>query len=400
MIEDALKEIQRGCAEIIDNERIEKLIKNYYEKGESYTVKAGFDPTAPDLHLGHTVLLHKLATFQKYGARIQFLIGDFTAQIGDPTGKSATRKILTQEQILENAKSYKDQVFKILDPSKTDVVFNSEWINALGASGILTLTTTFNVARMLERDDFDKRYKSGTPISVSEFLYPLLQGYDSVHLKSDIEIGGTDQKFNLLMGRHLQRTYETGKEQAVLMMPILEGLDGVQKMSKSLNNYIGVADEPNDMFGKVLSISDELMWRYYELLSSKTLAQIDTLHVSVDNASAHPKKVKEELAIEIVERFHSSESALEAKAEFDRVHTQNEIPTDIEEFELSESPIWIAKALVECKIEPSTSQARRDIKQGAVKINQEKVNDEQEQLQSGEYILQVGKRKFAKAKVK
>ena len=253
---------------------------------------------------------------------------------------------------------------------------------------------------MLERDDFDKRYKSGTPISVSEFLYPLLQGYDSVHLKSDIEIGGTDQKFNLLMGRHLQRTYETGKEQAVLMMPILEGLDGVQKMSKSLNNYIGVADEPNDMFGKVLSISDELMWRYYELLSSKTLAQIDTLHVSVDNASAHPKKVKEELAIEIVERFHSSESALEAKAEFDRVHTQNEIPTDIEEFELSESPIWIAKALVECKIEPSTSQARRDIKQGAVKINQEKVNDEQEQLQSGEYILQVGKRKFAKAKVK
>lgn len=400
MIEEALREIGRGTAEIIDNEAIEKLVKNYFEKGEAYSVKAGFDPTAPDLHLGHTVLLQKLATFQKYGARIQFLIGDFTAQIGDPTGKSATRKTLSAIQIEENAKSYKDQVFKILDPEKTDVVFNSEWINPMGASGMLSLTTTFNVARMLERDDFDKRYKSGTSISISEFIYPLLQGYDSVHLKSDIEIGGTDQKFNLLMGRHLQRAYEIGKEQAVLMMPILEGLDGVQKMSKSLNNYIGVADEPNDMFGKVLSISDELMWRYYELLSSKTLAEIEALHVSVQNGSAHPKKVKEDLALEIVERFHSKEAALEAKAEFEKVHSNNDIPTDIEEFELSESPIWIAKALVECKMESSTSQARRDIKQGAVKINQNKIEDEQLQLESGEYILQVGKRKFAKAKVK
>ena len=397
MIEEALREIGRGTAEIIDNEAIEKLVKNYFEKGEAYSVKAGFDPTAPDLHLGHTVLLQKLATFQKYGARIQFLIGDFTAQIGDPTGKSATRKTLSAIQIEENAKSYKDQVFKILDPEKTDVVFNSEWINPMGASGMLSLTTTFNVARMLERDDFDKRYKSGTSISISEFIYPLLQGYDSVHL---------------------QRAYEIGKEQAVLMMPILEGLDGVQKMSKSLNNYIGVADEPNDMFGKVLSISDELMWRYYELLSSKTLAEIEALHVSVQNGSAqtlkeiaaiktgvaegslHPKKVKEDLALEIVERFHSKEAALEAKAEFEKVHSNNDIPTDIEEFELSESPIWIAKALVECKMESSTSQARRDIKQGAVKINQNKIEDEQLQLESGEYILQVGKRKFAKAKVK
>jgi len=400
MIQEALREIQRGTAEIIDNECIEKLLKNYYENGQTYTVKAGFDPTAPDLHLGHTVLLQKLAIFQKYGAKIQFLIGDFTAQIGDPTGKSATRKTLSAADIEENAKSYKEQVFKILDPMMTEVVFNSNWINALGATGMLSLTTTFNVARMLERDDFDKRYKSGTSISISEFIYPLLQGYDSVHLKSDIEIGGTDQKFNLLMGRHLQRAYEIGKEQAVLMMPILEGLDGVQKMSKSLGNYIGVSEEPNEMYGKILSISDELMWRYYELLSSKTLSEIEALHINVKNGSLHPKKVKENLALEIIERFHSKDAAEEAKAEFQRVHANNEIPTDMEEFELSESPIWIAKALVECKLTPSTSQARRDIKQGAVKIDQEKIEDEQFQLQSGEYILQVGKRKFAKARVK
>ena len=398
MIVEALREISRGSAEIIDNERIEKLLKAYFDDGKTYTVKAGFDPTAPDLHLGHTVLLQKLATFQKYGAKIQFLIGDFTAQIGDPTGKSATRKTLSAADIQENAKSYKNQVFKILDESKTEVVFNSEWINPLGASGMLSLTTTYNVARMLERDDFDKRYKSGTSISISEFIYPLLQGYDSVHLKSDIEIGGTDQKFNLLMGRHLQRSYEIGKEQSVLMMPILEGLDGVQKMSKSLNNYIGVADEPNDMFGKILSISDELMWRYYELLSTATLDEIEALKNGVVDGSLHPKKVKESLALEIIERFHSDEAAEGAKAEFERVHAKSQIPTDIEEFSV-DGEIWIAKALVECKISPSTSQARRDIKQGAVKIDLQKIHDEQLQLSSGEYVLQVGKRKFAKLKV-
>lgn len=398
MLQEALREIKRGSAEIIDSEGIEKLLKAYLQEGKTYTVKAGFDPTAPDLHLGHTVLLQKLATFQKYGATIQFLIGDFTAQIGDPTGKSATRKTLSAVQIQENAKSYKEQVFKILDASKTEVVFNSEWINLLGASGMLSLTTTFNVARMLERDDFDKRYKSGTSISISEFIYPLLQGYDSVHLKSDIEIGGTDQKFNLLMGRHLQRAYEIGKEQSVLMMPILEGLDGVQKMSKSLGNYIGVADEPNDMFGKVLSVSDELMWRYYELLSAKTLDEIEALKEGVANGSLHPKSVKEDLALEITARFHSIEAAKSAKDEFDRVHSNNQIPTEIDEFSC-DGEIWIAKALVDCNLTPSTSQARRDIKQGAVKINQEKVSDEQLQLVSGEYILQVGKRKFAKLKV-
>ncbi|MDD5156617.1 tyrosine--tRNA ligase [Sulfurimonas sp.] len=398
MLQVALKEIRRGSAEIIDDARIEKLLEAYFKDGKSYTVKAGFDPTAPDLHLGHTVLLQKLAAFQKYGAKIQFLIGDFTAQIGDPTGKNVTRKTLSASQIQENAKSYKDQVFKILDASKTEIVFNSQWINALGATGMLSLTTTFNVARMLERDDFDKRYKSGTSIAISEFIYPLLQGYDSVHLASDIEIGGTDQKFNLLMGRHLQRAYEIGKEQAVLMMPILEGLDGVQKMSKSLNNYIGVADEPNDMFGKILSISDELMWRYYELLSAKTLQEIELLKKGVEDTTLHPKTVKENLALEITARFHSQELANSAKAEFEKVHSNHEVPTDIEEFSCK-GEVWVAKALVDCGMEPSTSQARRDIKQGAVKINQEKILDEQLQLVAGEYILQVGKRKFAKLKV-
>jgi tyrosyl-tRNA synthetase len=398
MLEEALREINRGSAEIIGDEYIEKLLKKYFETGETYTVKAGFDPTAPDLHLGHTVLLQKLATFQKYGARIQFLIGDFTAQIGDPTGKSVTRKTLSQEEIEQNAKSYKEQVFKILDEDKTDVVFNSEWINPLGAAGLLSLTTTYNVARMLERDDFSKRYKNQTPISISEFIYPLLQGYDSVYLKNDIEIGGTDQKFNLLMGRHLQRAYGTGKEQSVLMMPILEGLDGFAKMSKSLGNYIGVTDKPNDMFGKILSISDDLMWRYYELLSSKTLGEIEELKSAVESGKIHPKKVKEDLALEIITRFHSADDANDARAEFERVHSKSQIPTDINEFEV-DGDIWIAKALVECKISPSTSQARRDIKQGAVKISQEKISDVQLQLSSGEYILQVGKRKFAKLKV-
>jgi tyrosyl-tRNA synthetase len=397
-IANVLREIRRGSAEIIDDARLETLIKNYLEKGEAYTVKAGFDPTAPDLHLGHTVLLQKLAVFQTYGAHVQFLIGDFTAQIGDPTGKSETRKVLSATQILENAQSYKEQVFKILDPQKTTVVFNSQWINALGASGMLELTTTFNVARMLERDDFDKRHKAGISISISEFLYPLLQGYDSVHLKSDVEIGGTDQKFNLLMGRHLQRSYNVGKEQVVLMMPILEGLDGVQKMSKSLGNYIAVADTANDMYGKILSISDVLMWRYYELLSAKSLDEIQLLQAGVNSGEYHPKKVKEELAIEITARFHSIDKALEAREEFQRVHAQCEIPTEMEEFEMV-GPLWIAKLLVDAKLSPSTSQSRRDIKQGSVKINQQKVDDEQLQLESGEYIVQIGKRKFAKIKV-
>ncbi len=399
MIQEALQEIQRGTAEIIDLERIEKLLKGYYEDGKTYTVKAGFDPTAPDLHLGHTVLLQKLATFQKYGARVQFLIGNFTATIGDPTGKSATRKVLSDEDIVKNIASYTTQAFKILDESKTDIVYNKEWLEALGAAGMLQLASNLTVARMLERDDFSKRFSSNTPIAVSEFMYPLLQGYDSVHLQSDIEIGGTDQKFNLLMGRQLQKAYGLKKQQAVLMMPILEGLDGVQKMSKSLGNYIGVTDEANDMFGKVLSISDDLMWRYYELLSAKSLEEIAQMKEGVQNGTLHPKKVKEDLALEITTRFHTPELAQKAKEEFDKVHAKSQIPTDIAEFEV-DGEIWIAKALVDCNIEPSTSQARRDIKQGGVKIDQQKVTDEKMQLSAGEYLLQVGKRKFAKLKVK
>jgi len=398
MMNEALREINRGSAEIIDSERIEKLLKAYFEEGKNYTVKAGFDPTAPDLHLGHTVLLQKLATFQKYGGRVQFLIGSFTAMIGDPTGKSATRKVLTKDDIVKNIESYTTQAFKILDKEKTDIVYNNDWLDDLGAAGMLQLASNLTVARMLERDDFSKRYASQTPIAVSEFMYPLLQGYDSVYLKSDIEIGGTDQKFNLLMGRQLQKSYEIKKQQAVLMMPILEGLDGVNKMSKSLGNYIGVTDAPNDMFGKVLSVSDELMWRFYELLSTKTLDEIASLKTGVEDGSLHPKKVKEALAIEITARFHSDEEAKKAKEEFDKVHSKSQIPTDIDEFSC-EGDIWIAKALLDCNIEPSTSQARRDIKQGGVKINQEKVTDDKLQLTTGEYLLQVGKRKFAKLKV-
>jgi len=395
----AMEEIRRGSAEIIDEERIESLVRRYYDTGETYTVKAGFDPTGADLHLGHTVLLQKLRAFQNHGGRVQLLIGDFTAMIGDPTGKSETRKVLDRETILANAKTYQEQVFKVLDKEKTDVVFNSEWLDKLGAAGLVSLTTTFNVARMLERDDFEKRYKAGKSISISEFIYPLLQGYDSVALKSDIEIGGTDQKFNLLMGRHLQRVYDVGKEQAVLMMPILEGLDGVQKMSKSLNNYIGITEPPNDIYAKTLSISDELMWRYYELLSEKSLEEIAEMKRQVEAGTLHPKKVKEALAMELVARYYDDAAAKEAKEAFDKVFKAKQIPDDIPEATV-EKGIWICKALVEAGIEPSTSQGRRDIKQGAVRIDGKKVADEKTTLdQEGEYVLQVGKRKFAKVKV-
>ncbi len=399
MIQQALDEISRGAAEIIDMERIEKLVRGYIIENKTYTVKVGFDPTAADLHLGHTVLLQKLAVFQKFGGRIQLLIGDFTAMIGDPTGKSETRKRLDRSTVLENAKSYQEQVFKILDPGKTEVVFNSKWLDALGADGLVALTTIFSVARMLERDDFEKRYKSGQNISISEFLYPLLQGYDSVELQSDIELGGTDQKFNLLMGRQLQRSYEVGKEQAILMMPILEGLDGVQKMSKSLGNFIGITEPAKDIYAKVLSISDELMWRYYELLSEHSLEEIETFKADVAAGTLHPKRAKEDLALEITTRFYNEESAKMAKEEFDNVFKSNQLPSDIQEFDI-DAETWICKALVNVGIEPSTSQARRDIKQGAVRIDQQKISDEQLKLAEGEYTLQVGKRKFAKVKVK
>jgi tyrosyl-tRNA synthetase len=398
MVKQALEEISRGTAEVIDMERIEKLVTKYYDDGTTYTVKAGFDPTGADLHLGHTVLLQKLRAFQNHGGRIQLLIGDFTATIGDPTGKSETRKVLDRDTILANAQTYQDQVFNILDESKTDVVFNSEWLNALGAAGMVALTTTLNVARMLERDDFEKRYKANQSISISEFIYPLLQGYDSVELKSDIEIGGTDQKFNLLMGRHLQRAYNVGKEQAVLMMPILEGLDGVQKMSKSLGNYIGITEDPKDIYGKILSISDELMWRYYELLSEMSLSEIAQLKADVASRTVHPKVAKENLALEITTRFYNEELATLAKEEFNSVFKAKKLPTDMAEFDMQVG-IWICQALVDAGLEPSTSQGRRDIKQNAVSINQEKISDDKLNLSAGEYILQVGKKRFAKVKV-
>jgi tyrosyl-tRNA synthetase len=394
-VEIALNEIKRACAELIDEERLINLLENYYTNNVTYTIKAGFDPTAPDLHLGHTVLLQKLATFQKFGGIVQFLIGNFTATIGDPTGKNITRKVLSDNDIVKNIKSYTEQAFKILDKEKTNIVYNKDWLEPLGAAGMLTLASNLTVARMLERDDFSKRYSSNTPIAVSEFMYPLLQGYDSVYLESDIEIGGTDQKFNLLMGRQLQKAYETNKQQVVLMMPILEGLDGVQKMSKSLGNYIGVTDKPNDMFGKVLSISDELMWRYYDMLSSQDLESIKNLQEGVKNKSIHPKAVKDMLAMEIVDRFHGVGAGEIAKEEFIKIFAKKDIPTEMEVFNIKEGS-FLYQILVDIKLVSSTSQARRDIKAGAVKINQEKVNDDKYKFQNGEFILQKGKKSFVR----
>ncbi|MBT0880815.1 MULTISPECIES: tyrosine--tRNA ligase [unclassified Campylobacter] len=398
-LNEIYNDLERGVSEFIDLEKIKNLIKNYYEKGEVFYVKAGFDPTAPDLHLGHSVILNKMRFLQNHGAIVQFLIGDFTAQIGDPTGKSATRKQLSKEEVLKNAKTYEEQVFKILDKEKTELKFNSTWLNALGAVGIVELTSTFSVARMLERDDFTKRFKEQSPISISEFLYPLLQGYDSVALKCDIEMGGTDQKFNLLMGRTLQRTYNIGKEQGIIMLPLLVGLDGVNKMSKSLGNYIGVSEEPNSMYAKLLSISDELMKEYYNLLSFKTTKEINDIFDNIKNNTLHPKVAKENLALEIVERFWGKDLAINAKNEFDNIHSKNEIPSDIVEFNFNEEQ-WIIKLMQDTNLASSGSEARRAIKANSVSVNGEKISDEQLKLSNGEFIIQVGKRKFAKVIIK
>ena len=398
-VENALLEITRGTEEIIDNETIKKLLFNYFKDGTNYLVKAGFDPTAPDLHLGHTVLLQKLSVFQKYGGIVQFLIGDFTAMIGDPTGKNITRKTLSKNEIINNIQSYTKQAFKILDESKTKIVYNSHWLEKLGSIGMLKLTSNLTVARMLERDDFSKRYSSNMPIALSEFIYPLLQGYDSVHLKSDIELGGTDQKFNLLMGRQLQKVYNTNKQQSILMMPILEGLDGIQKMSKSLNNYIGVTEEASEMYGKILSISDDLMWRYYELLSSKTIEEIKGLKNGCDDKSLHPKKVKDMLAIEIVDRFNGIGSGQVASEKFTEIFSKKNVPTNLEEFSV-EIGSNILNVLVQCKLEPSISQAKRDLKAGAIKINQIKVKDEKFNFVVGSFVLQKGKKFFVKVTCK
>lgn len=389
----ALAEIKRGTDEILPEDALIEKLKS----GKPLTIKAGFDPTAPDLHLGHTVLINKLRAFQQLGHNVVFLIGDFTGLIGDPTGKNVTRKPLTKEQVLTNAKTYQEQVFKILDPEKTQIRFNSEWMDQLGAAGMIKLAASQTVARMLERDDFKKRYANEQPIAIHEFLYPLVQGWDSVALQADVELGGTDQRFNLLMGRELQK--EQGQsQQVVLMMPLLEGLDGVQKMSKSLNNYIGITDAPNEMFGKIMSISDELMWRYYDLLSFKPLDEIAELKQQMADG-ANPRDIKITLAKEIIARFHSADAAEAAHQDFIQRFQKNAIPDDMPEVSiaLTDGEVAIGYLLKEAGLVGSTSDAMRMIKQGAVKIDGEKVTDTRLVLtEKGENVYQVGKRKFAR----
>ncbi len=396
-LDKALAEIKRGADEIlIEEELIEKL-----KTGKPLRIKAGFDPTAPDLHLGHTVLINKLRTFQDLGHEVIFLIGDFTGLIGDPTGKSATRKPLTKEQILENAETYKEQVFKILDPEKTTIAFNSTWFDELGAAGMIKLAARQTVARMLERDDFKKRYAGGQSIAIHEFLYPLVQGWDSVALKADVELGGTDQRFNLLMGRELQKE-EGQSPQCVLMMPLLEGLDGVQKMSKSLNNYIGITDTPTEMFGKIMSISDELMWRYYDLLSFRPLEEIQGFRQQIADG-ANPRDIKITLAKEIIARFHDDGAAEAAHQDFIQRFQKNAMPDDMPEVAVTAEggQIAIANLLKEAGLVNTTSEAMRMIKQGAVKLNgEDKVTDTKLQIDAGiTQVYQVGKRKFAKVTV-
>jgi tyrosyl-tRNA synthetase len=391
-VDGGLQVIKRGCDELlIESELIERL-----KSGRPLRVKAGFDPTAPDLHLGHTVLINKLRHFQDLGHHIMFLIGDFTGLIGDPTGKNATRPPLSREQILENAKTYKDQVFKILDPEKTEVCFNSAWFDELGAAGMIKLAAQHTVARMLERDDFAKRYAGGLPIAIHEFLYPLCQGYDSVAMRADVELGGTDQKFNLLVGRELQKHYGQAP-QCVLTMPLLEGLDGVNKMSKSLGNYIGIDEAPREIFGKVMSVSDELMWRYFDLLSFRDSAEIARLKASVATG-LNPRDVKVMLGQELVARFHSRSAADEALAEFEARFRQGVLPDDMPELTLhTGEPVSLVQVLKQAGLTVSTSEALRMIEQGAVRANGDKVSDKSVTITVGEtVVLQVGKRKFAK----
>lgn len=394
-IEQSLAIIKRGADELlIEAELIEKI-----KKGKPLRIKAGFDPTAPDLHLGHTVLINKLRQLQDLGHHVLFLIGDFTGMIGDPTGKSATRPPLTPEQVQENAKSYAEQVFKILDKEKTEIVFNSQWLTDLGAAGMLKLASSLTVARMLERDDFSKRFKGNQPIAIHEFMYPLLQGYDSVALKADLELGGTDQKFNLLMGRELQK--QAGQsQQCVLMMPLLEGLDGVNKMSKSLGNYIGVNEAPEIIFAKIMSISDDLMWRYIELLSFESLEIITEWKAQVEGG-ANPRNIKVGFAQEIVARFHSQADAEKALSDF-QTRAKGGIPDDVPEVALviEGESVGIAQLLKMAGLVESTSEAMRTIKQGGVKIDSVKVEDKNLQINKGATLVaQVGKRKFAKISI-
>jgi tyrosyl-tRNA synthetase len=394
--EQVLATLLRGTDEVlVEHELIKKL-----QEGRPLRIKAGFDPTAPDLHLGHTVLINKLKQFQDLGHEVLFLIGDFTGMIGDPTGKNVTRKPLTREQVLENAKTYQEQIFKILDPAKTQVMFNSTWMNAMSPADLIQLAAKHTVARMLERDDFNKRFKGGQPIAIHEFLYPLIQGYDSVAMKADVELGGTDQKFNLLVGRQLQEVFGQ-KPQVVMTMPILEGLDGVQKMSKSLNNYVGIADPADDMFGKLMSISDDLMWRYFELLSFRPMTEINAWRLECENG-ANPRNYKVKLAQEIIERFHDAAAAEKALENFEARFQRGAIPDEMDELTLSTegSGYSIANLLKEAGLASSTSEAIRMINQGAVKIAGEKVTDTKLEIPvATENVFQVGKRKFARVKI-
>ena len=390
---DILAEIKRGTQEIlVEAELLEKL-----KSGRPLRIKAGFDPTAPDLHLGHTVLLNKLRQFQEFGHEAIFLIGDFTGMIGDPTGKNVTRKPLTRDEVIDNARTYEAQIFKILDPEKTLVMFNSSWMNGMSAADLIQLAAKHTVARMLERDDFDKRYSTGQPIAIHEFLYPLIQGYDSVALKADVELGGTDQKFNLLVGRELQKHYGQA-QQVVMTMPILEGLDGIQKMSKSLGNYIGIADAPGDMFGKIMSISDDLMWRYFSLLSFRPLSEIQALQRGVESGM-NPRDVKFQLAEEIITRFHDAVAAQRAKEDFIARFQKGALPEEMPEVELvvSTEGMSIANLLKGAGLTASTSESLRMLEQGAVRIHSERVDDRNLRFEApAVLVVQVGKRRVAK----
>jgi tyrosyl-tRNA synthetase len=391
-IDETLAIIQRGTDEILPLEELKKKL----EKNKPLRVKLGMDPTAPDLHLGHTVVINKMRQLQDLGHEIIFLIGDFTGMIGDPTGKNVTRKPLTKADVLENAKSYEDQVFKILDKDKTKIAFNSEWMSKMSSAEMISLASKQTVARMLERDDFSKRYKGGQAISIHEFLYPLVQGYDSVALRADIELGGSDQKFNLLVGRELQKQANM-EPQVILTMPILEGLDGVQKMSKSLGNYIGIDEDPDSMFGKIMSISDDLMWRYLELLSFKSLETIESWKKEVRDGE-NPRNIKFRLAEEIITRFHSEAQAKKAQQNFIDRFAKNQIPDEMDEFTFSKG-IKVANLLKDTNLVSSTSEAFRMIKQGAVKIDGEKLTDKDIAPDEGTLVFQVGKRKFARVTI-
>ena len=396
-ISDAISLIRRGADEILLESDLEKKLI----RGKPLRVKAGFDPTAPDLHLGHTVLINKLRHFQDLGHHVMFLIGDFTGLIGDPSGRNITRKPLTKEEIRKNAETYQAQVFKILDPDKTEICFNSIWSEKLGAVGIIKLAARYTVARMLERDDFKKRFTANQPISIHEFLYPLLQGYDSVAMQADVELGGTDQKFNLLVGREFQKT-EGQEPQVILTMPLLEGLDGVQKMSKSLDNYVGITEVPNNMFGKLMSISDQLMWRYFDLLSFKSVTEINRLKKAVSDGD-NPMEAKYQLASEIVGRFHGQTAAQKAKDEFIKIHRRHEIPDEMPEILLrmdSSGTLWLGHVLTQAGMVASTSEAMRKINEGAVRLDGQKVVDRDLILVAGKsYVVAVGKRKYSRIKL-